>query len=140
MQFVYTAYETVADIFPSILRAIGAVWNSIISTAKELYPSIHDQILAWYAVAVQFVGDHPGIFVVILSTILSALFWHFSRHIATAVMVGVFILIFLPFLVLKATVVGVLNLILRGWHAWGPINSMFPFLSFKPKTLLHDSN
>jgi len=129
LQIVHTVYEAVAGIFPSILQAIGAVLDSIISTAKELYSGIRDQILAWYAIAVQFVEDHPGIFVVILLMMLSVLFWHFSRHIVTAVMVGLFILIFLPFFLLKAVVVGVLNLILRGWHARGPIKGMFPPLS-----------
>ena len=119
LQFIRTVYETVTDIFPSILRAIGAVWNSIVSTIKELYPGIRDQIFAWYLLAVQFVEDYPGIFVVILLMILSALFWHFSRQIVTAVMVIVFALIYLPFLLFKAGVIGVRELILRS-RAWFP--------------------
>ncbi|KAF8420198.1 hypothetical protein EV426DRAFT_612796 [Tirmania nivea] len=95
LQFIRTVYEIAVDIFPRIFRGIGAVWDSIVSTAQELYPCIRDQILAWYAVAVQFFEDHPGTFVVILLTIFSALFWRFSRDIMTAAVAGVFLPLFL---------------------------------------------
>ena len=75
LQFIRTIYETAVVIFPSALQGIGAVWNFIVSTAQELYPGIRDQILAWYTISVQFVEDHPGVFVVIPSIILAALFW-----------------------------------------------------------------